>query len=38
VRGMEYTGELAGGADIAISELGTDATDFQMVELSVDDR
>jgi hypothetical protein len=38
VPGMEYTGELAGGADIAISELGTDATDFQMVELSVDDR
>ncbi|MDX6522781.1 MAG: hypothetical protein QOI17_294, partial [Gaiellales bacterium] len=38
VPGMEYTGELAGGADIAISEQGTDATDFAMVELSVDDR
>jgi hypothetical protein len=38
VPGIEYTGTLAGGADIAISELGSDATDFEMVELSVDDR
>jgi hypothetical protein len=38
VPGMEYTGGLAGGADIAISEQGSDATDFAMVELSVDDR
>jgi hypothetical protein len=38
VPGLEYTGALAGGADLAVSELGTDATAFAMVELTVDDR
>jgi hypothetical protein len=38
VPGLEYTGALAGGADLAISELGSDATNFAMVELTVDDR
>ncbi|HET7427938.1 MAG TPA: hypothetical protein VFJ66_00700 [Gaiellales bacterium] len=38
VPGLEYTGALGDGADLAISELGGDATNFAMVELTVDDR
>jgi hypothetical protein len=38
VPGSELTGALAGGADLTVSELGSDATDFAMVELSVDGR
>ncbi|HYW29509.1 MAG TPA: hypothetical protein VE824_06860 [Gaiellales bacterium] len=38
VPGLEFTGGLAGGADLAISELGSDATNFAMVELTVDGR
>lgn len=36
--GLEYTGALGDGADLAISELGGDATNFAMVELTVDGR
>jgi hypothetical protein len=35
VAGIDYTGGLAGGADISVSELGSDSTDFQMVEVAV---
>src|SRR5689334_1501383 len=35
VAGIDYTGGLAGGADITVSELGSDSTDFQMVEVAV---
>jgi len=35
VAGIGYTGGLAGGADITVSELGSDSTDFQMVEVAV---
>jgi hypothetical protein len=34
VAGIDYTGGLAGGADISVSELGSDSTDFQMVEVA----
>jgi hypothetical protein len=35
VPGGAYAGKLAGGADVAVSETGTDATAFAMVEVSV---
>ena len=35
VAGIGYTGGLAGSADITVSELGSDSTDFQMVEVAV---
>ena len=35
VAGIDYTGGLAWGADITVSELGSDSTDFQMVEVAV---
>jgi hypothetical protein len=35
VAGIDFTGGLAGGADIAVSERGSDSTDFQMVEVAV---
>jgi hypothetical protein len=35
VAGIDYTGGLASGADITVSELGSDSTDFQMVEVAV---
>jgi hypothetical protein len=38
VPGLSYTGALGDGADLAISELGGDATNFAMVELTVDGR
>ena len=38
VPGLEFTGGLPGGADLTVSELGGDATDFAMVELTVDGR
>jgi hypothetical protein len=38
VPGLEYTGALTGGADLAVSELGGDATSFALVEVSVDGR
>jgi hypothetical protein len=38
VPGSAYAGGLAGGADVAVSETGTDATDFAMVEVSVPSR
>jgi hypothetical protein len=36
--GGAYAGGLSGGADIAVSELGSDATAFHMVEVSVNGR
>ena len=38
VPGLEYPGALGDGADLGISELGGDATNFAMVELTVDGR
>jgi hypothetical protein len=38
VPGSAYAGRLPGGADIAVSETGTDATAFAMVEVSVNGR
>jgi hypothetical protein len=38
VPGSAYTGGLSGGADIAISEVGSDATAFHMVEVAVNGR
>ena len=38
VPGSSYAAGLAGGADIAVSETGTDATDFAMVEVAVPTR
>jgi hypothetical protein len=38
VAGSAYAGGLSGGADIAVSEVGSDATDFHMVEVSVNGR
>jgi hypothetical protein len=38
VAGLEYTGSLADGADVTLTENGTDSTDFQMVEVAVPGR
>jgi hypothetical protein len=38
VPGVEYAGALAGGADLAVSEQGSDATAFAMIEVAVDGR
>jgi hypothetical protein len=38
VAGSAYAGGLSGGADIAVSEVGSDATAFHMVEVSVNGR
>jgi hypothetical protein len=38
VDGLEYTGGLADGADVTVTENGTDSTAFQMVEVGVNGR
>jgi len=38
VSGLAYTGGLAGGADIKVSQLGTGTTTFHMVEVAVNGR
>jgi Beta-galactosidase len=38
VPGSSYSAALPGGADVAVSETGSDATDFAMVEVSVPTR